>query len=171
MIFGGLITTLLALGLVSLAVWFGAIPAPFDVPFITPEPEDTTIAQPCPPADALPVPYSEITANVYNGTTRGGLAAATASELESRGLTIAARANDPTGRYFGATLIRAGQAGLAEAYTAAALFPDAIVQLDVRDGATIDITLGSEYEAMRPSGEALLDPNQPIAAPEGCFQP
>jgi hypothetical protein len=168
-IFGGLITSLLALALVGLAIWFGAVPAPFSVPFSTPTPVDTTLGQPCPPQDATPVPYGQITVNVYNGTTRGGLAAATASELESRGLKIAARANDPYGRYYGATLVRSGPDGLAQAYTVAALFPDAVVQLDAREDATVDVTLGSEYDALRPPAEAALDPDQPIPAPAGCY--
>lgn len=168
-IFGGLITTLLALALVGLAIYFGAVPAPVSVPFSTPDPVDTTIAQPCPPADATPVPYGQITVNVYNGTTRGGLAAATASELESRGLKIAARANDPFGRYFGTVLVRSGPSGLAQAYTVAALFAGAVVQLDAREDATIDVTLGPGYDSLRPPAEASLEPGQPIPAPPGCY--
>lgn len=168
-IFGGLIAILLALALVSLAVWFGAIPAPFDVPLKTPPPAASAAPWPCPPEDARPVPYGEITVNVFNGTTRGGLAAATASELANRGLQIGARANDPYGRYSGTTLIRTGQAGLEEAYTVAAIFPDAVIQLDVREDPSIDVTLGTLYDAMRPPGEAQLDPSLPIEAPAGCF--
>ncbi len=168
-IFGGLITSLLALVLVGLAIWFGAVPAPFRVPFSTPTPQDTTLGQPCPPDGATPVPYSQITVNVYNGTTRGGLAAATASELESRGLKVAARANDPRGRYEGSTLISSGPAGLAQAYSVAAMFPDAIVQLDAREDTTVDVSLGSSYDGLRPPAEATLDAGQPIPAPEGCY--
>jgi hypothetical protein len=169
-IFGSLIAALLALALIGLAVWFGAVPAPVSVPFATPPPENGAVAPPCPPADATPVPYGEITVNVYNGTTRGGLAAATAGELANRGLTIGARANDPYGRYSGATLVRAGPAGLAHAYTVAAIFPDALVQLDVREDASVDVTLGAAYVAMRPAQEAELDPALPIPAPAGCYQ-
>ena len=168
-IFGGLIATLLALLLIGLAVWFGAVPAPVSVPFATPPPDDAAVAPPCPPSDARPVAYGEITINVYNGTTRGGLAAATAGELSNRGLKIGARANDPYGRYAGATLIRAGAAGLAQAYTVAAIFPDAVVQLDVREDASVDVTLGGDYVAMRPPQEAELDPGQPLTAPAGCY--
>lgn len=168
-IFGGLIATLLTLLVAGLAVWFGAVPSPVSVPFESPTPVDTTVAAPCPPADAPPVPYNEITLNVYNGTTRGGLAAATAGELAARGFQIAARANDPFGRYDGATLLRAGATGLDEAYTVAALFPDAVVQLDIREESTVDVTLGSLYDGMRPAQEAELDPGQPIPAPPGCY--
>lgn len=169
-IFGGLIAALLALALLGLAVWFGAVPSPMSVPFASPPPENGAVAQPCPPTDATPVPYGEITVNVYNGTTRGGLAAATAAELAGRGLQIGARANDPYGRYGGATLLRAGPDGLAHAYTVAAIFPDAVVQLDVREDASVDVTLGSEYDAMRPPQEAELDPGQPIPAPADCYE-
>jgi hypothetical protein len=169
-IFGGLIAALLTLLVVGLAVWFGAVPAPVSVPFVTPPPEETTAAPPCPPQDARPVPYQEITVNVYNGTTRGGLAAATAAELANRGLRIGVRANDPYGMYEGATLVRTGGAGLAHAYTVAAIFPDAVVQLDVREDTTVDVTLGSRYNGLRPPVEAELNPNEPIAAPAGCYE-
>lgn len=169
MIFGGLITTLLALALVGLAIWFGAVPAPVSVPFSTPEPEDTTIAQPCPPSDAVAAPHGLITVNVYNGTTRGGLAAATATQLEDRGLKIAARANDPFGRYFGTVLVRSGPGGLAQAYTVAALFPEAVVQLDAREDTTVDVTLGPGYDSLVPRAEGALQTGQPIPAPEGCY--
>ncbi len=169
-IFGGLIAALLGLALVGLAVWFGAIPSPVSVPFETPPPPGGSAAPPCPPQDARPVAYDRITVNVYNGTTRGGLAAATAAELAGRGLTIGARANDPYGRYDGATLVRTGPAGIAEAYTVAAIFPDATIQLDVREDTSVDVTLGTEYDAMRPPQEAQLNPEQPIPAPEGCFE-
>ena len=164
-IFGGLITILLALGLVSVAVWFGAVPAPFDVAFVTPE--DSVPAQPCPPEDARPIPYGEITASVLNGTTRSGLAAATASELETRGISIDEQANAPA-KYSGATLITTGDAGLVAAYTVAAIFPGAVIELDTREDATIDIILGSEFESVQPAG-GLLDPDQPFAQPAGCI--
>jgi hypothetical protein len=170
-IFGTLITALAAAGLLGLGVWFGAIPTPFDVPFHTASPSQPFVAQPCPPADATPVAYEDITVTVYNGTTRVGLAADTASELSARGLGIAGTDNDPEGAYSGFTLVRAGTPGLAQAYTVAAIFPGAVVSLDDREDSTIDVTLGSEYDGMSTPEEAALDPETPLAAPEGCFDP
>lgn len=170
-LFGTLITALVAAALLGLSVWFGAIPAPFNVPFASPSPTATSVPQPCPPPDALPVPYDQISVNVYNGSTRVGIAAQTSTELAARGLVVISTANDPAGRYDGSTLVRSGTGGLAHAYTVAAIFPDAVVQLDGREDATVDVTLGPRYDQMRTPEEASLDPGLPIPAPEGCFDP
>lgn len=168
-IFGTLIAALLFAALLGLGVWFGVVPAPISVPFSTAAPSASLPAQPCPPTDALPVPYDQITVNVYNATTRVGLAASTASELSARGLAVATTANDPNGSYSGATLVRTGIPGLAQAYTVAAIFPGAVVVLDTREDATVDVSLGSLFDDLRTPEEAVLDPAVPITAPEGCF--
>lgn len=167
-IFGTLITALAAAALLGLGVYLRVIPAPFDVPLSTPAAVDAASSQPCPPDGALPVEYGQITVNVYNGTRRPGLAAATAAELAGRGLVIGQQANDPRGRYGGVVLIRTGQAGVPAAYTVAAMFPGAIVSLDTRGDATIDVTLGSDFEAIAPLEESRLDPATPLTGPEGC---
>ena len=48
------------------------------------------------PAATLPKP-GKVTANVYNGTDRSGLARRTATELTARGFIVAKVANDPPG--------------------------------------------------------------------------
>jgi hypothetical protein len=166
-IFGTLISALAAAALLGLGVYVGAIPAPFDVPFKSPPAADGTMT-PCPPEGALPVAYADITVNVYNGTRRTGLAGSTAQELAARGLAIGQQANDPRGRYDGATLIRTGPAGIASAYTVAAIFPGAVVVLDSRGDATVDVTLGAAFDAMLPPDQAALDPAVPLAAPADC---
>lgn len=167
-IFGTLVTALAAAGLLGLGVYVGVIPAPFDVPIATPSPTDTAAGQPCPPDGALPVAYGQITVNVYNGTTRPGLAAETAAELAGRGLVVGQQANDPRGRYGGVVLIRTGPAGVASAYTVAAMFPGSVVALDARGDATIDVTLGSDFDDLAPPDQAALDPSVPLTRPEGC---
>jgi hypothetical protein len=166
-IFGTLITALAAAALLGLGVYVGAIPAPFDVPLKSPPAADGTTT-PCPPDGALPVAYGDITVNVYNGTRRSGLASSTAQELAARGLVIGEQANDPRGRYDGATLVRTGPAGIPAAYTVAAIFPGAVVVLDSRADATVDVTLGAVYQAMLPADRARLDPAVPLVAPEDC---
>lgn len=167
-IFGTLITALVAAALLGLGVFFGAIPAPFQVPFESPSPTDGIAAAPCPPDGALPVPYGQITVNVYNGTTRTGLAGSTAGELAGRGLVIGATGNETRGGYEGTVLIRTGPAGLANAYTVAPIFDGAVIVLDTRADGTIDVTVGSDFESMRAPEESALDPAVPLVAPEGC---
>lgn len=167
-IFGTLITALAAAALLGLGVYFRVIPAPFDVPIATPSAIDAASSQPCPPDGALPVDYTQITVNVYNGTRRPGLAAATAAELAGRGLVVGEQANDPRGRYGGVVLIRTGPSGVPAAYTVAAMFPGAVVALDARGDTTIDVTLGSDFESIAAADTSRLDPATPIAPPEGC---
>lgn len=165
-IFGTLITALVAAGLLGAGVYLGAIPAPFDVPFATGS--DSADAPPCPPEGALPVSYDFITVNVYNGTNRAGLAAATASDLAGRGFVIGATGNETRGGFDGTVLIRSGPAGLAAAYTVAPIFDGAVIVLDARGDATVDVTLGSSFDSMRSMEESVLDPGTPLVAPEGC---
>lgn len=165
-VFGTLITAMVAAALLGLGVWFGAIPSPFTVPFATPAPPGSS--QPCPPEGAMPVPYAQISVNVLNGTTRSGLAAATGAELGARGLVIASQGNSPT-RYADAALVRTGPQGVPQAYTLAAMVPGAIVELDQRQDATVDIVLGAAFDGLLPPEEAALDPEAPLTTPEGCL--
>ncbi len=165
-IFGTLITALVAAGLLGTGVYFGAIPAPFNVPFAAAS--ASADAVPCPPEGALPVSYDFITVNVYNGTTRAGLAAATAADLSGRGFVIGATGNETRGRFDGTVLIRSGPAGLAAAYTIAPIFDGAVIRLDNRADATVDVTIGSAFDSMRSMEESVLDPATPLVAPEGC---
>ncbi|MEE6273955.1 LytR C-terminal domain-containing protein [Georgenia sp. MJ206] len=169
-IFGVLITMLLAVALVAGAMWSGVLPSPVARPFSTPAPtEEAQAFSPCPPPDALPVPFGEITANVYNGTTRGGLAATTASQLSQFGVVISSEANNPGGRYSGTAQIVTGPIGITSAYTVAALIPDAVVALESdRTDQTVDVVLGDAFESVLTPETAAVDPTMPLEAPAGC---
>ena len=167
-IFGGLVAILGVIGLAAAGVFTGVLPAPVDPPFSTPEPTDTAAAPPCPPADALPLPYSEVTVNVYNGTDRAGLAATVGGQLGALGILVNDRANYPGGDFTGATDIQVGAEGVTAGYTIAALFPDATITLENRPDAIVNVVLGEGFEAMADPAAATLDPETPIAAPAGC---
>ncbi|WP_127128315.1 LytR C-terminal domain-containing protein [Georgenia sp. SYP-B2076] len=170
LVFGGLITVLAVVGLVSTAMWTGLLPAPFAREFSTAEPSDANLAIPCVPADATPVAFSEITANVYNGTDRNGLAASSADSLTQVGVVVNQQANWPQGAYSGVVQVVVGPLGVTSGYTVARLFPSAVVSLDTsRTDETVDVVLGATYEAMLSADEiAALDPAAPLASPEGC---
>ncbi|MBK5248621.1 MAG: LytR C-terminal domain-containing protein [Actinomycetales bacterium] len=166
-IFGGLIAAILVIGLTATAMWVGILPSPINVPISSPTPTDTVAAMPCPPDGQLPVPYAEISANVLNGTNTAGLAATTAASLAGYGVSIGQQAN-ANARYAGVARIVAGPLGVGAAYTVAALFPEATIETDARSDATVDVIVGSEFEALLPAESITLDPTVDIPAPEGC---
>ncbi len=168
LIFGILITAMLAVALVAAAMWGNVIPSPFARPFSSPEPTEAASANvPCPPADALPAPYSEITANVYNATDETGLAARTASGLAQYGVVVSQEANYG-GNLEGVANIVSGPRGLQAAYTVAQIVPGSTVSLDGRDDATIDVVLGGAFSEVPSPEETAVDPEQPLAPPPGC---
>lgn len=167
-IFGTLVTVLLVAGLLGGAVWSGVLPSPIDIEINSGAPEATPapVAPPCPPEGALPVPYSEISANVLNGTETQGLAAGTAATLRSYGIQTGREQNGQ--RYEGVARLTAGPLGVASAYTLAALFSSAEIVLDAREDATVDVLLGMAFEDVLPLEQVELDPEAPIPPPADC---
>lgn len=170
LIIGGLVTVLVIIALVNAGIWAGLLPSPINREFSS-EPEPSTPGEviPCPPEGGTPVEFSEVTANVYNGTDRAGLAGATAETLAAAGVHINTEANWSLGAYDGAVMVMTGTSGVPAAYTLAELFPNAVVGLDERIDESVDVVLGDQFETMLTADEiAALDRNQPFAAPEGC---
>jgi hypothetical protein len=168
LVFGILITAMLAVALVAAAVWSNVIPSPFARPFSSPEPTEAATANaPCPPADALPAPFNEITANVFNATDQTGLAARTASGLAQFGVVISQEANY-AGSFEGVANVVSGPRGLQAAYTVVELLPGATVTLDGRDDATIDVVLGGAFSEIPAPEAAPVDPEVPLTPPPGC---
>lgn len=167
-VFGVLLAGLAVAGLGAAAVFTDAINLPWAqrefasaaTPTTTPDPV------PCPPDGALPVSADQITINVLNGAGRSGLAKQTATDLGARGFLIAVVDNasvDAT-----ATRVAFGVNGVAQAYTVAAHIPNAVLYLDARADATVDVILGSSFEALTDAAATGLDPAVPLVAPAGC---
>lgn len=168
-IFGGLLTALLVIALLALSMWRGVVPSPFSRPFSTPDPDDVAVAMtPCPPTGATPVPFGEITANVYNSTNVSGLAGQTASALSDQGIVVPSSSNYSGEDYTGTAQIITGPRGVSAAYTVAALIADSQVVLDqLRNDETIDVVLGVDFDtALIDASE--LDPEAEFEAPLDC---
>jgi hypothetical protein len=103
---------------------------------------------------ALPLP-STITLNVYNATTRKGLARSTSVELGARGFRISKVANDPSKKIIAASAeIRYGPAGAVNAKVVAAQVIGAVLVPDHRKDASVDFVVGDGYVALSTPQEA-----------------
>lgn len=173
-VFGVLLGGLAVAALGATAVYTGSLNLPFlSRGFSTPDPTGLAAADsPCPPEGATPVPYGQISVNVFNGTNRIGLAGTTADALASRGFTIASQANASTqgySGYAGTALIQFGSAGVAAAYTLAGQFDSPKLVLDDREDTTVDLVVGSGYSTMVAAADVQLVADQPFAVPAGCI--
>jgi len=166
-IFGSLIAGLLVFGLGAGAVWAGILPPPISVPIQSPEPDDVAPPAPCPPEGALPAPMNEISVNVLNGTNQSGLAASTAAGLAERGAAIGDEANAPAA-FDGVVRVVSGPTAVAEAYTLAAHFPEALIELDSRTEDVLTITVGESFEGLLPEESVELDDEVPLEPLPGC---
>ena len=110
---------------------------------------------------------NQITVKVFNATTRVGLAGATGAALTERGFIVAS-AENATATYDGTARIIFGVAGVAQAYTLAAHIDGAVLVLDPRADASLDLALGAEFAELKPLDTVTLDPAVPLVAPPGC---
>ena len=93
-------------------------------------------------------PFSphQVTVNVYNATSRSGLAAAVGKQLKDRGFVLGTVANDPAKKQIkGAAEVRFGPAGQRAAPLVQALVAGAVPVLDTRADASVDLVLGDAY--------------------------
>jgi LytR cell envelope-related transcriptional attenuator len=169
-IFGVLLAGLAVAGLGAAAMFTGSLELPgFARDFKSvPSATSTQDPYPCPPAGALPVPYAQVTVNVFNATSRVGLAGSTTADLQERGFVVAVTEN-ATAKYDGTARIIFGTPGVAQAYTLAAHVDGAVLVLDARTDATVDLALGAEFAEIKPVDTVVLDPAVPLVAPEGCI--
>jgi len=166
-IFGSLIAGLLVIGLGAGAVWAGILPPPISIPIQSPEPDDVAPPAPCPPEGAVPAPMNEISVNVLNGTNQSGLAASTAAGLAERGAVIGDEANAPVG-FEGVVRIVTGPTAVTHAYTLAAHFPEALIELDSRTEDVLTLTVGESFENLLPEESVELDEEVPLQPLPGC---
>lgn len=170
-VFGTLLTGLAVAGLGSVAVYTGAVSAPFlQREFSSPEPEDTGTAvppAPCPPEGTLPVAPASVQVNVLNGADRPGLAGETSSELTARGFTVLSSGNYPATLPEPARLVF-GELGIAGAYTLAHQLDLPVMVMDTRQDATVDLVLGESYTALLDAGSVVVDPALPLVGVAGC---
>ena len=171
-IFGVLLAILAVAGVSAAAIYTGNLNVPFFARGFSSKPTPTATRQPapCPPQGALPVAANSIKVNVYNGANRAGLAASAAVALTQRSFTVGVTANATT-QFVGSVQISFGVAGVAQAYTVAAHFKNPVLLLIARadpKDTSVDVTLGSDFDALVPPDQVALDPATPLVGQPGC---
>jgi hypothetical protein len=92
---------------------------------------------------------AQVKVNVYNATSRSGLAAKTAAEVRKRGFRVATVANDPLGKDVGtAAEVRYGRSGTASSVLVIKLVKGAKAVPDRRTDASVDLVLGDKFKAL-----------------------
>jgi hypothetical protein len=110
------------------------------------------------PASVQLPPAGQIKLNVYNSTTRHGLAASTANVLKQRGFAIGKVTNDPLkANLTVAAQIRGGSAGSPAMRVVAAEVTGSELRPDARTDGSVDLVLGAGFTA-------LASPDQVSAA-------
>ncbi|MFD4659285.1 LytR C-terminal domain-containing protein [Kitasatospora sp. NPDC058444] len=103
---------------------------------------------------------SAVTVNIYNATTKAGLAGRTAEEFKKRGFVIGKVGNAPAEldkKVPGTAQVIAGPAGAGAGTLVGSQIAGAAVTADARADATVDFVIGDSYNA-------LLDETQAAAA-------
>jgi LytR cell envelope-related transcriptional attenuator len=152
--------------------------APQNQPTCKPAPTPKHTAKPAP----LPQP-SGVTLNVFNATSRGGLAKSTADELAARGFKVATFGNAPGGydkKVTQSALVVAGPAGEAAAREAGTQVAGSTVRIDPkRKGASVDLMIGNRFTALAGPAEAARarvaaanpPPPRPVCSPTPATEP
>ena len=108
----------------------------------------------CPAGPFSYQPANTVTVNVFNSTATPGLAGSTAEGLSQRGFTVGTVGNTSLNREGMTALILSGPAGQQAAYTLQQHIPDTEYVADERTDASVDIILGSGFQALAPAAQA-----------------
>ncbi len=132
---------------------------------------DTQVLPPadrCAPGDiraniSVPDDRLQVTINVYNGTSRVGLAEQIGGEFRNRGFNVIKMETAPDGKlYDGVAVVTFGPDALGASWLVSAYFlaDEAEMNFDrERTGAEVDVTLGGKFQQLATSTEV----NQSIA--------
>ena len=123
----------------------------------------TSATGPCStePVTQLLVP-GDVSLNVYNATSRAGLAGTAAKTARDRGFTVKAVGNDPKKASIKQTAqVRYGPDGAASAKLVLTHLQGAVGVNDKRAGDTVDLVIGNGWKAFGPA-PAVATPTQTL---------
>jgi hypothetical protein len=124
-------------------------------PPVSPSPRTTKSPKP-------PPQPKTITVNVYNSTTRSGLARKTADLLHDRGFIIGNVTNDHAPKpVVGVAEVRYGPKGVAAAHVVAAQVVGVVLVEDKRTSTDVDLAVGAKYKKLATPAQvkAALSPS------------
>lgn len=166
-IFGTIIAALVFVTGFAWLTYTGVIPSPWTRDISYPDKLETSDEMVCPPEGAYTVDFSEITANVYNGSDQGGLATSISTNLREAGVTV-----DEVGNWPSIVLsdgqIQTGVSGIVAAYTIQQIFPEWQVMIDDRQTATIDVIPGHYYSDNDSLAADDFEAGTAIEPPSAC---
>jgi hypothetical protein len=108
-------------------------------------PEESVAA--CPAATFDYTPNNQINLNVYNSTSRPGLARAVADEFLARAFVVGAVANIDAG-YRGVAAVISGAAGQSAAFSVQRNLPGSDYFQDSRSDGSVDVILSQDFSAL-----------------------
>lgn len=161
---------MVAVSLVSVLVFIGAIPTPFLNDFSKGEEAVKAGEVPClPEGENTPASPESMHVSVLNATGRPNLAGPIASALESLGVNID-NVGNYSGQYYGAVRLDAGRSQVVNAYTLARVFVDSTVRYVPSDPNSVTIIIGENFTDLPSSEEVseLLLSEQPLVQSDKC---
>ncbi|WP_285242184.1 LytR C-terminal domain-containing protein [Pseudarthrobacter sp. fls2-241-R2A-127] len=129
--------------IVALAIINGRLKVP------TAEPSQKPVSS-CPTAVFDYTPNDKVSLNVYNSTTRAGLARSVADEFLARKFAVANVSSVNAG-YRGVAAVVSGAAGQAAAFTVQRNVPGSDYFQDSRTDASVDVILAHDFAALVPA--------------------
>ena len=170
LVYGAILFAMGAVAFSAYSIYTGKVEGPFAEPFITKAGDfSSEITLPCPPKDSLPLPASEVMVRVRNSTDRSGLAGTALADLVGRGFQRGGANNFDEFEFEGTARIVFGVDGVQEGYTVARHFTDPVLVLDSREGAGVDVILGTKYESLVPLYNSNLDPTLQLTESAECL--
>lgn len=168
-VFGSITALMAILLLVAMLMWTGVLPFPLDRKFSA-APDPNKIVTPCLPADAKPVELPTISVNVYNSTSRSGIAAEAASQLSGIGVSVGTTDNWVAQSLQESARIQTGPSGIVAAYTLAQYIPGSVIQFHAdTTNDVVTVILGAEWNGiLSPEAVAEENPDGELTSREGC---
>ena len=105
----------------------------------------------CPDATYAYTPHGKIKLNVYNSTSRPGLARTVANEFAARKFVVGAVGNTESG-YRGVALVVSGAAGQSAAFSVQRNVPGSDYVQDGRNDASVDVILTGDFKDLAKPG-------------------
>ncbi|WAP51763.1 LytR C-terminal domain-containing protein [Arthrobacter sp. ATA002] len=129
-----------------------------------PEPAPTASAG-CPAGPFTYQPPETVTVNVFNTTAAAGLAGQVSDALAERGFLRGTVGNSTVNREGMTAIIMSGPEGEAAAFTVQQQIPDTQYVQDDREGAAVDVVLGSGYTTLVPAENVMSTAAGPMSCP------